>query len=196
MQGIALMEPLLAKAARKLAMKQVDSRRVNAHEGKAKFGLLINGKQQYATSAFLKEALDRRAETFKWDERKNLPKRSGTKGRGVGVSSSCYVGGSIGFDGLFVIRPDGRLYIQSGIGNLGTESVHDVHRVVAELVGVPWEKCEITWGNSARNLPWACPSGGAQPPHAMTAAPQAVPMTARTKYHRMAARDFGGNPGN
>src|SRR5260370_13028385 len=194
MKGFALMEPLLAKAARNLAMKQVDSRRVNAHEGKAKFGLLINGKQQYATSACVKEALDRGAETFKWDERKNLPKRSGTKARGVGVSSSWYVGGSIGFDGLFVIRPDGRLYIQSGIGNLGTESVHDVHRVVAELVGVPWEKCEITWGNSARNLPWACPSGGSQTTHAMTRAAHAVAMDARNKLQLIAAKDFGGKP--
>lgn len=194
MQGIALMEPVMAKAARKLGIDQVAIRHMNAPEGKAKFGPLINGKQQYATSAFLKEALDRGSEMFKWDDRKNLPKRSGTKARGVGVSSSCYVGGSIGFDGLFVINPDGRLYIQSGIGNLGTESVHDVHRVVAELVGVPWEKCEITWGNSAKNLPWACPSGGSQTTHAMTRAAHAVAMDAVKKLQQIAAKDFGGKP--
>jgi xanthine dehydrogenase molybdenum-binding subunit len=194
MQGIALMEPLLAKAARKLGVDQVAIRRINAPEGKAKFGPLINGKQAYATSAFLKEALERGSEMFKWDERKNLPKQSGTKARGVGVSSSCYVGGSIGFDGLFIIKPDGRLYIQSGIGNLGTESVHDVHRVVAELVGVPWERCEITWGNSGKNLPWACPSGGSQTTHAMTRAAHAVAMDARMKLQEIAAKDFGGRP--
>jgi xanthine dehydrogenase molybdenum-binding subunit len=194
MQGITLMEPLLAKAARKLGIDQVAIRRVNAPEGKAKFGPLIAGKQAYATSAFLKEALDRGAEMFKWDERKGLPKRSGTKARGVGVSSSCYVGGSIGFDGLFVIKPDGKLYIQSGIGNLGTESVSDVHRVVAELIGVPWEKCEIAWGNSAKNLPWACPSGGSQTTHAMTRAAHAVAMDARKKLQEIAAKDLGGKP--
>jgi CO/xanthine dehydrogenase Mo-binding subunit len=194
MQGIALMEPLLAKAARKLGVDQVAIRHINAPEGKAKFGPLVAGKQQYATSAFLKEALERGAETFKWDERKALPKRSGAKARGVGVSSSCYVGGSIGFDGLFLIKPDGRLYIQSGIGNLGTESVHDVHRVVAELVGVPWDKCEITWGNSAKNLPWACPSGGSQTTHAMTRAAHAVAMDAIRKLQLIAAKDLGGKP--
>jgi xanthine dehydrogenase molybdenum-binding subunit len=194
MQGITLMEPLLAKAARKLGVDQVAIRHINAPEGKAKFGPLVAGKQQYATSAFLKEALERGSETFKWDERKALPKRSGTKARGVGVSSSCYVGGSIGFDGLFLIKPDGRLYIQSGIGNLGTESVHDVHRVVAELVGVPWEKCEITWGNSAKNLPWACPSGGSQTTHAMTRAAHAVAMDAIRKLQLIAAKDLGGKP--
>src|SRR5579864_5558710 len=194
MQGIALMEPLLAKAARKLGVDQVAIRHINAPEGKAKFGPLVAGKQQYATSAFLKEALDRGSEMFKWEERKNLPKRSGTKARGVGVSSSCYVGGSIGFDGLFIIRPDGRLYIQSGIGNLGTESVHDVHRVVAEILGIPWEKCEITWGHTGKNLPWTCPSGGSQTTHAMTRAAYAAAMDAKDKLRQIAAKDLGGKP--
>lgn len=194
MQGIALMEPVLAKAARKLGADQVTIRRINAPEGKAKFGPLINGKQQYATSAFIKEALDRGSEMFKWDERKNLPKRSGMKARGVGVSSSCYVGGSIGFDALCVIKPDGKLYIQSGIGNLGTESLVDVHRVAAEFIGVPWEKCEITWGNSSKNLPWACPSGGSQTTHAMTRAAHAVAMDAVKKLQMIAAKDLGGKP--
>ncbi len=98
MQGIAIMEPVLAKAARKLGVDQVAIRRMNAPEGKAQFGPLVAGKQQYATSAFIKEALDRGAEQFKWDERKaHTGKRNGSKVRGVGVSMSCYVGGSIGF---------------------------------------------------------------------------------------------------
>ena len=169
------MEPILAKAARKLGVDQVALRRVNCPEGKALFGPLVNGKQQYATSAFIKEALDRGAEEFKWNERKTQTgKRVGSKVRGLGVSISCYSGGTTGFDGLFVIKPDGRVYIQSGVGNLGTESWTDVHRVVAELVGVPWEKCELTWGNTSKNLPWTCPSGGSQTTHAMTRAAHAV----------------------
>jgi len=194
MQGIALMEPVIAKAARKLGVDQVTIRHLNAPEGKAKFGPLINGKQQYVTSAFIKEALERGSEMFKWDERKNQPKRSGTTARGVGVSSSCYVGGSIGFDALCIIKPDGKLYIQSGIGNLGTESLIDVHRVAAEFIGVPWEKCEITWGSSAKNLPWACPSGGSQTTHAMTRAAHAVAMDAIKKLQMIAAHDLGGKP--
>jgi xanthine dehydrogenase molybdenum-binding subunit len=78
---------------------------------------------QHATSAFLKEALQRGAEKFNWQGRvARSPKRIGSKVRGVGVSLSCYVGGTIGFDGLLVITPDGRVRFQSGIGNLGTES--------------------------------------------------------------------------
>jgi hypothetical protein len=42
------------------------------------------------------------------------PKRIGSKVRGVGVSLSCYVGGTIGFDGLLVITPDGRVTLSVG----------------------------------------------------------------------------------
>ena len=195
MQGIAIMEPILAKAARKLGVDQVALRRVNCPEGKAPFGPLVAGKQQYATSAFIKEALDRGAEQFKWNERKvGTGKRNGSKVRGVGVSISCYSGGTTGFDGLFIIKPDGRVYIQSGVGNLGTESWTDVHRVVAELLGVPWEKCDITWGNTSKNLPWTCPSGGSQTTHAMTRAAHAVASDAILKLQQIAAKDMGGKP--
>jgi CO/xanthine dehydrogenase Mo-binding subunit len=195
MQGIAIMEPVLAKAARKLGVDQVAIRRMNSPEGKAPFGPLVAGKQQYATSAFIKEALDRGSEQFKWNERKvNTGKRNGSKVRGVGVAISSYSGGTVGFDGLFVIKPDGHVYIQSGVGNLGTESWTDVHRVVAELLGVPWEKCELTWGNTSKNLPWTCPSGGSQTTHAMTRAANAVTADAITKLQQIAAKDLGGKP--
>jgi len=195
LQGIMLMEPVLAKAARKLGVDQVAIRRINAPEGKADFGPAVGGQRPHCTSAFVKEALDRGAQEFKWEERKaRSGKRNGSKVRGVGVSLSCYVGGTTGFDGLFVIKPDGRIYIQSGIGNLGTESFTDSHRVVAEVLGVPWEKCELTWGDSAKNLPWSCPSGGSQTVHAMTRAAHAVAMDAMMKLREIAAKDFGGKP--
>jgi xanthine dehydrogenase molybdenum-binding subunit len=194
MQGVLLMEPLMAKAARKLGVDQVAIRRINAPRGKAPMGGMVKGKRDHVTSAFVPEALDRGAELFRWDERKAQPKRIGTKARGVGVAISAYSAGTIGFDGLFVIKPDGRIYIQSGIGNLGTESVIDVHRVVAELLGVPWEKCEVTWGNTAKNLPWSCPSGGSQTIHAMTRAAHAVAMDGKRKLQEIAAKDLGGKP--
>jgi xanthine dehydrogenase molybdenum-binding subunit len=194
MQGVVIMEPLLAKAARKLGVDQVAIRRINAPAGKAGIGPAVKGKREHVTSAFVAEALDKGAELFRWDERKSQTKRSGTKARGVGVAVSAYSAGTVGFDGLFVIKPDGKLYIQSGIGNLGTESVIDVHRVVAEVLGVPWEKCEITWGNTAKHLPWSCISGGSQTIHAMTRAAHAVAMDAKRKLQEIAAMDLGGKP--
>jgi CO/xanthine dehydrogenase Mo-binding subunit len=195
LQGIVIIEPIIAKAARRLGVDQVAIRRINCPEGKAPFGPPQQGNMQHATSAFVKEALDSGAEQFKWSERiARTPKRIGTKVRGVGVSLSCYVGGTIGFDGLLVIKPDGRITFQSGIGNLGTESVIDVHRAGAEVLGVPWEKCDVVWGNTAKNLPFTCVSGGSQTTHAMTRAAYATAMDAKKKLQEIAAKKLGGKP--
>jgi xanthine dehydrogenase molybdenum-binding subunit len=198
LQGIVIIEPIIAKAARKLALDQVAIRRINCPEGKAEFGAAAaDGKRPHATSAFIKEALDRGAEQFKWQERiARKPKRIGSKVRGVGVSLSCYVGGTIGFDGLLLIMPDGRVRFQSGIGNLGTESVMDVHRVGAEILGVPWEKCDVIWGNTSKNFPFTCVSGGSQTTHAMTRAAYAAAMDAKSKLQQIAAKTLGGKPEN
>ncbi len=194
MQGIIMMEPLLAKAARKLSVDQVEIRKVNSPEGKAPWGPERDGKRAHSTSAFLKEAFDRGAEQFHWKDRIAQKKRSGTKVRGVGVSTSGFFAGSTGYDGLFLIKPDGRIAIQSGIGNLGTESISDVHRVVAEVLGVPWEKCDVVWGNTSKNLPWTCVSGGSQTTHAMTRAAHAAAMDCKKKLQEIAAKTHGGTP--
>ena len=198
MQGIVLMEPVIAKAARQLGIDQVEIRKINAPAGKAKFGPAnAQGNRTYATSCFIKEALDKGAQIFKWDERKaRSGQRQGSKVRGSGVAISAYNAGSVGFDGLFVIKPDGRMYIQTGIGNLGTESWSDCQRVSAEMMGVPWEKVDITWGDTSKNLPWSCVSGGSQTTHAMTRAAHASASDAIKKLQQIAAKDLGGQPGD
>jgi CO/xanthine dehydrogenase Mo-binding subunit len=198
MQGIGIMEPILTKAANKLGVDQVELRKINAPAGKAPFGpALPNGRQAYVTSAFVKEALDMGREQFKWDERKaalQAGRRKGSKARGIGVAVSPYSGGSIGFDGLFLIKPDGRVQIHSGIGNLGTHSVFDVHRVVADMLGVPWDQCDVVFGNTGKNLPWTCISAGSQTTHAMTRAAHAVATDGIKRMQELAAKVRGGNP--
>ncbi|MBI3490357.1 MAG: xanthine dehydrogenase family protein molybdopterin-binding subunit [Acidobacteria bacterium] len=197
MQGVGIMEPILSKAARKLGVDQVEIHKINAPAGKAPFGpALPNGRQAYVTSAFVKEALDKGREMFKWEEKKALysGKKQGSKARGLGVAVSPFAGGSIGFDGLFIIKPDGRVQIQSGIGNHGTHSAFDVHRVAAEMIGVPWEKCDIVFGSTAKNLPWTCISAGSQTAHAMTRAAHAAAKDCIKKLQEIAAKTKGGNP--
>jgi CO/xanthine dehydrogenase Mo-binding subunit len=195
-QGIALMEPVITKAAHQLGIDQVAIHRINAPAGKAEMGPPnARGTRGYVTSAFVKEALDKGAALFGWDERKARSKqRTGSKVRGVGVSMSTFVAGSIGFDGLFVIKPDGRMAVQSGIGNLGTESMSDVHRVAAEVLDIPWEKVDLSWGNTAKHLPWTCVSGGSQTAHAMTRSAHAAAMDAKRKLQEIAAKTLGGSP--
>src|ERR1700677_4148227 len=72
----------------------------------------------------------------------------------------------------------------------------DVHRAGSEVLGVPWEKCDITWGDSSKNLPFTCVSGGSQTTHAMTRAAHATAMDARKKLQELASKKFGGKPKN
>lgn len=195
-QGIALMEPVIAKASRALGVDQVAIHRLNAPEGRAEMGPAnARGVRATVTSAFVKQALDRGSELFGWDARKaRSGQRTGSIARGIGVSMSTFSAGSVGFDGLIVIRPDGKVAMHSGIGNLGTESFSDVHRVAAEILDVPWEQCEVLWGNTQHHLPWTCVSGGSQTTHAMTRAAHAAATDAKRKLQEVAARTLGGRP--
>jgi CO/xanthine dehydrogenase Mo-binding subunit len=197
MQANGIVEPVMTKAAKQLGIDQVQIRRMNSPEGKADFGPVLpaTGRRNHLTSAFIKEALDRGAELFGWNERKaRAGQRQGSKVRGIGVAVGPHGAGSIGFDSIMTIRPDGKLYVQSGVGNLGTHSVIDLARVAAEVLDMPWEKVEVIWGDTARHVPWTCPSVGSQTTHAMTRANHAGAMDALRKLQEIAARDLGGSP--
>ncbi len=196
MQANGIIEPIITKAAKQLGIDQVQIRRMNSPEGKADFGpVQPNGRRNHVTSAFVKQALDRGAEQFGWEERKaRTGQRQGSKIRGVGVAVGPHGAGSIGWDSIMTIRPDGRLYVQSGVGNLGTHSLIDLARVAAEVLDVPWEKVEVIWGDTGKHLPWTCPSVGSQTTHGMTRANYAGAMDARRKLQEIAARDLGGAP--
>ena len=167
---------------------------MNSPAGKADFGPVTpNGRRNHVTSAFVKQALDRGAALFNWNERRTRTgQRQGSKVRGIGVAVGPHGAGSLGWDSIMTIRPDGRLYVQSGVGNLGTHSVIDLARVAADVLDMPWEKVEVIWGDTGKHLPWTCPSVGSQTTHAMTRANYAGAMDARRKLQEIAARDFGG----
>jgi CO/xanthine dehydrogenase Mo-binding subunit len=196
MQGNGMIEQAVTKAAKRLGIDQVAIRRINSPEGKANYGApRPNGTRAYVTSAFVKQALDRGAELFKWDQRTaRSGQRQGSKVRGVGVAVGPHGSGSIGYDGLMTIRPDGKLYVQAGVGNLGTHSVIDLARVAAEILQMPWDKVEVTWGDTSKHLPWSPLSVGSQTTHAMTRANHAGANDAKRKLQEIAAKDLGGSP--
>jgi xanthine dehydrogenase molybdenum-binding subunit len=196
MQANGIMEPVVTKAARQLGIDQLAIRRINSPEGKAPYGPpRANGQRGHITGAFVKQALDRGAELFKWNERKaRSAKPQGSLVRGVGVAVGPHGAGSIGFDGLMTIQPDGKLYVQSGVGNLGTHSCIDLARVAAEVLAMPWENVIVNWGSTAKNLPWSAMSVGSQTTHAMTRANLAAATDARLKLQEIAAKDLGGMP--
>ena len=143
----------------------------------------------------MKEGLDRGAALFNWNDRKvRAAERNGRKVRGIGVAVGPHGAGSIGYDGLMTIHPDGRLHVQSGIGNLGTHSVIDIGRVAAQVLGITWDHVQVNWGSSDKHVPWTCMSVGSQTTHAMTRANMAAAVDARLKLQQIAPLDLGGAP--
>src|SRR5690348_8060321 len=196
MQANGICEGVITKAAKQLGIDQVALRRMNSPEGKALYGPPdAKGARRHITSSFVKEALDRGAAQFNWSERSaRSGKRVGSKITGIGVAVGPHGAGSIGYDGLMTIRPDGKLYVQSGVGNLGTHSCIDLARVAAEALAMPWDKVVVNWGSTAKNVPWSAMSVGSQTTHAMTRANLAGAVDARLKLQEIAARDLCGQP--
>ena len=195
-QSMTMLSPIIQKAAKQLGLDQVEVLKINAPEGQARYGAPgADGQQGNVSSAFAKEAIEKGAELFNWRERvQRSGRRTGSKVTGIGVALSTFSAGASGVDGLFVIKPDGRMYIKSGIGNLGTESTFDMMRAAAEGMDMPWEQCEIAWGATSRHLPWSCSQGGSSTAHAHTRANWAAVLDARQKMQEIAARDLGGSP--
>jgi xanthine dehydrogenase molybdenum-binding subunit len=145
----------------------------------------------------VKEAIDKGAEMFGWDDRiARSGERNGSKVTGIGMGVSPYTAGSSGFDGLLVIRADGRVYIHQGIGNLGTHSIADTARAAADVLGVVWEDVEVVWGDSSKHVPWSSVQAGSQTTFAHTRANHAVGTAAKRLLQEIAARDLGGSPGD
>jgi xanthine dehydrogenase molybdenum-binding subunit len=152
-------------------------------------------RRPFFTSCYLREALDKGAELFKWEERKlRNGQRRGSKVTGVGVGLGTYTAGSIAMDGLLVLRPDGKVYVHSGIGNLGTGSLMDTARIVAEELVLPWEQIEVVWGDTSKHLAWSSPQAGSQTIHAHTRANLAAAQDLKKKLQELAAVEIGGRP--
>ncbi len=190
-QVVTMLEPLMDRAARQLGVDRVAMRRINAADHNTKFG----SGQAALTSAFVREAIDLGAELFDWEAKSQMSgQRNGTKVTGVGVAVSPFVGGSIGFDGLAILKEDGKLYVHQGIGNLGTHSVADTARAAAEVLDLPWEQVEIVWGSTARHLPYSSIQAGSQTTYAHTRANYAAGLDAKRKLQEIASGDLGGSP--
>jgi xanthine dehydrogenase molybdenum-binding subunit len=189
-QIISMMEPVLDKAARELGVDRLAIRMLNAPGPDVRFG----PGDSTLTSVHAREALEMGAEMFDWEEKSALAgQRNGSKVTGIGIGLSPYTAGSRGRDGMMLIRPDGRLYVHQGIGNLGTHSIADTARPAAEVLGLSWDDVVIVWGDSSKGLPRSTVQAGSQTTHAHTRANHAAGMDALRKVREVAAAAMGGS---
>ncbi|NNE61648.1 MAG: xanthine dehydrogenase family protein molybdopterin-binding subunit [Woeseia sp.] len=189
-QIAAVMAPIMDKAAHDLGLDRVEIRRVNA----ANNATTAYAGQEKVTSAYMKEALDKGAAMFNWDERRDKPARNGSKVRGIGIGQGYHSAGSHGFDGLLRITPDGTIHLHSGVGNLGTYSYASTTRAAAEVLKCDWEDCVLHRGTTEANLPWSSYQAGSNTTFTHQRANYVAALDAVDKLKQIAARSLGGNP--
>jgi CO/xanthine dehydrogenase Mo-binding subunit len=190
-QFTALVEPILDKAARQLGLDRVAIRTINHPNAASKVG----ADQAPVTSAFLKEAVLKGAEMFKWEERKKKSgQRNGSKITGVGVGQGYHTAGSNGFDGLLRFTPDGKLHVHTGVGNLGTYSYAATARVAAEQLNVAWSNVIIERGDSRRGLPWNSNQAGSLTASTQSRTMYVAAVDMKAKLLDLASQMLGGAP--
>src|SRR6185437_10731992 len=147
------------------------------------------------TSAFLKEALDKGATMFNWDQRKRRSgQKNGNKVIGIGVGQGYHSAGSNGFDGLVRITPDGKLHVHTGVGNLGTHSWASTARVPADLLNVSWDNVVIERGDTRKGLPFNSPQAGSLTASTESRTMYAASMDMKDTPTDIAAKMLGGKP--
>ncbi|MGB6537637.1 MAG: xanthine dehydrogenase family protein molybdopterin-binding subunit [Xanthobacteraceae bacterium] len=187
-------EPFLDEAARQLGVDRLEIRRINAPDNDGFDGEDAKGK---LTSAYLKDALAKGGELFDWEEKKKLSgKRRGNKVIGVGIGCAFHAGGSAGFDGIVRILPDGKLYVHTGVGNLGTYSYAATARVSAEVLGYDWDDVVIVRGRSDRHLPWMIGQFGSNTTFTASRGNYVAAVDAKNKLLEIAVIVLGGAAGD
>ena len=185
----AAIAPIMDKAARQLNMDRAEFRRLNAPHSESS----VYENQGPVTSAFLAEAIDMASGMFNWQQRESQPRqRNGSKVRGLGIGLGYHSAGGNGYDGLVRIGTDGRIYLHSGVGNLGTYSYAGTVRAAAEVLQCDWDNCEIVYGNTEYHLPHSSVQGGSNTIFTHTRSNWVGAEDAVLKLKEIAAAEFGG----
>jgi len=190
-QFAALVEPMFDKAARQLNIDRIAIRRINAPDNSGKIGK----ERGPLTSAFQKEALDKAALMFKWNDRKKLSgQKNGIKVTGIGIGQGYHSAGTNGFDGLLRITPDGKLHVYTGVGNLGTYSHSATARVAADMLNVSWDNVIIERGDTRKGLPFNSPQAGSLTASTQSRTMYVAAVDMKDKLTDIAAKSLGGQP--
>lgn len=190
-QLVHIVEPLIDRAAHELKIDPVEIRLLNDPVT----GSPVGPERTPNTSCYLKEAIRCGAKEFDWANKLAMcGQRKGSKGYGVGVAQAYHPAGFNGFDGLVRITPDGKLYIHTGVGNLGTFSHSGTSRIAAEVLKVDWADCVVVRGDSRKHLPWNIGQFGSNTSFTMARTNFVAATDALNKLKEIAAQQFGGKP--
>jgi CO/xanthine dehydrogenase Mo-binding subunit/aerobic-type carbon monoxide dehydrogenase small subunit (CoxS/CutS family) len=89
------------------------------------------------------------AEAIDWSSWQHPSKKSGAIRRGIGMRFSQEHSGRNASNGLVWMDSSGTIHVPIGAGNLGTNAHTGIAVIVANVLDVPVEQLDCTWGDSA-----------------------------------------------
>lgn len=189
-QIMAIVAPIMDKAAEELGIDRLEIRKMNA----AQNGDVSGPRSQPFTSAYMPEALEQAAAQFGWEERKSRARQTnGSKVTGLGIGQGYHNAGRSGMDGIIRMLPNGRLQIHTGVGNLGTYSYASTSRAAAEVLKMNWDNCDVITGRTDRHLAISSPQDGSNSIFTNTRTAYGAAQDMLGKMKEIAAMDLGGS---
>lgn len=160
--------------------------------------LTVEGEASEIRNSGLQECLERGAAAIGWREKWQHPsKKSGRIRRGLGVRMSQEHSGRDVSNGVVAIRPDGKVVVPIGYGNLGTQSHSGIAFLVADALGFTREEMdtamEFRWADSGTTA-WDFVSDASRGIHCLGKAFYNAALDAREQLIAAAAQKLHANP--
>ena len=186
-----IISPILDKAADALGLSRLAIRKINTPMTGDEGG--YSNRRTAFTSAYMPEALDQAAAAFNWEQRQSRRRqRTGSKVIGLGLGQGYHSAGRSEMDGIVSMGPDGRLKIHNGVGNLGTYSYASTSRAAAEVLQMPWARCDILNERTDHHLPLTSPQDGSNSIFTNTRTFYGAALDLLNKLKEIAAMELGG----
>jgi CO/xanthine dehydrogenase Mo-binding subunit len=142
-QGVFGLESLMDDVAYSLKMDPLDFRLKNMTR---KF----NDQVPY-TSIGLEECIRRGAEAFEWKKKFHAPgEGAGPIKRGAGMAMGSFFSNMGRSSAVIDVDAQGMYHLHVGVTDVGTAAKTTMALIAAEELGVPLEKINVIWGDTAR----------------------------------------------
>jgi xanthine dehydrogenase YagR molybdenum-binding subunit len=184
-QGSWALEQMMDALAAKLDLDPVEIRLRNLTNVSQ-----VRGGQPY-TSTGLEECLQEGAEAFGWKKALSSASGEGPIVRGVGVAACTWVAGAGGPPSTAIVKyfADGSANLNMGASDIGTGTKTVMAMVVSEELGVPVDKIQVEYADTATTQ-FATPSGGSKTVPTEGPAVRAAAIDCKDQLLAMAAKDL------
>ena len=191
-QGAWALEQMMDQLAERIGMDPVEFRLKNAptvsQGNQTNQGSQGSQDSRPYTSTGLKPCLEEGSKRFGWLAARKAPKGDGPVRRGVGVAAGLWRGGSGGPPSTVIVKlfADGSANLNMGASDLGTGTKTIMAMVVSEELGVPLDRIQIEWADTATTQ-YATASGGSKTVPTEAPATRAAALDVKQQLVAMAA---------